>query len=600
MTYTLRPYQSRAVQKVMDHVRSSVEPCLLDAATGAGKSLIIADIARQIHKMSGGKHVLCLAPSAELITQNREKYLMTGEPASMFSASTGQRSLRHPVVFGTPGTVKNAASRFGSRFAAVVVDEAHGVTPTIRAIIETMQEANTNLRVIGLTATPYRLNEGYIFRIGPDGKPCPDGTIRDPYFTKCVERITPKELIDQGYLTPPMIGAPDAEAYDTRNLDLRKPDTIDAAFVGHGRLTAQIVADVVAQSRNRMGVMLFASTVQHAEEVMASLPPQLSAIVTGKTGKQDRQNILKRFKARELKYLVNVSVLTVGFDAPNVDVVALLRRTDSVGLMQQIIGRGLRLHDDKENCLVLDYAGNVSTHCPDGDVFNPEIRAIPAKEGGGLIQAICPVCSGENEFSARPNPDEYQIDANGYFLDLAGERIEVENVGPMPAHYGRRCMHYHPIGGGKMDQCGGRWTSKECLECGSANDIAARYCSTCKAEIVDPNKSLDLKWRQLKKDPYQPQCDVVTKWEAKDTVSQSGKDTTRIDVVTEHRSFSVWIPKEPRHPAALHQRELVEALDGTPKTVRYVKEQSGFFRLMGFNLPHDVNKADQRALEFMK
>lgn len=586
--YQLRPYQARAVQKVMDRVRTSVEPCLLDAATGAGKSLIIADIARQIHQMSGGKHVLCLAPSAELITQNREKYLMTGEPASMFSASTGQRSLRHPVVFGTPGTVKNAASRFGSRFAAVVVDEAHGITPTIRAIIETMQEANPNLRVIGLTATPYRLNEGYIFRFGPDGKPCAEGTIRDPYFMNCVERITPKELIDQGYLTPPMIGAPDASAYDTSNLDLRKPSTIDAAFVGHGRKTAQIVADVVAQSRNRMGVMLFASTVQHAEEVMASLPPQLSAIVTGKTGKQDRQNILKRFKARQLKYLVNVSVLTTGFDAAHVDVVALLRRTDSVGLMQQIIGRGLRLHDDKKNCLVLDYAGNIETHCPDGDVFNPEIRAIPAKDGGGTIHAICPTCEGENEFSARPNPDEYPVDANGYFLDLAGERIEVENVGPMPAHYGRRCMHYHPIGGGKMDQCGGRWTSKECLECGAPNDIAARYCSTCKAEIVDPNEKLKIEFRQLKRSPYNRQCDKIEHIDVKDSVSQSGNPTKRIDIKTPYRSFSIWLQAEPKHQRALYDLEKWQALGGQmPQSVEYKKEDTGFFTVYSWNKEPD-------------
>ena len=103
--------------------------------------------------------------------------------------------------------------------------------------------------------------------------------------------------------------------------------------------------------------MLFAATVRHAEEVMASLPPDLSAMITGDTPKGERASIIARFKARRIKYLVNVAVLTTGFDAPHVDVIAILRKTESVGLLQQIIGRGLRLHDDKRDCLVLDYAG---------------------------------------------------------------------------------------------------------------------------------------------------------------------------------------------------------------------------------------------------
>lgn len=582
--YQLRPYQSRAVARVMDHVRSSVEPCLVDAATGAGKSLIIADVARQLHRISGGKHVLCLAPSAELVEQNHAKYLLTGEPASMFSASTGQRSLRHPVVFGTPGTVKNAIARFGSRFCAVVVDECHGITPTVRAIIDAVRECNPNLRVIGLTATPYRLGEGYIYRIGPDGKPNHDGTIRDPYFLKCVDRITPQELIGQGYLTPPLIGAPLADGYDTSALRLNARHqfdsaAVDAAFVGHGRKTAAIVADVVAQAHGRMGAMLFAATVQHAQEVMASLPPALSALVTGDTSKADRRAILEAFKARRLKYLVNVSVLTTGFDAPHVDLIALLRRTESVGLLQQIIGRGLRLHDDKRDCLVLDYAGNIENHCPDGDVFNPEIRAIPKKEGDGEITCTCPACKTEQTFAARPNPDGFAHDVHGYFVDLAGNRIE----GDIPAHYGRRCLS-GTIVAGKWVQCDYRWTGKECPNCGADNDIAARYCHSCKSELVDPNEKLAIEFRALKKDPYRRQCDDVVKIDVKDSVSGAGKPTKRLDITTPYRQFTVWLQLEPRHPQALRELEMWQALGGEmPKTVSYRKEDSGFFRVFGWN-----------------
>jgi len=145
----LRPYQSAAHKAVMAWVRKSVDPCLVDAPTGSGKSHIISAIAEDLHAISGGKKVLCLAPSAELVTQNREKYLATGNPASIMSASAGANCMRHPVVFGTPGTVKNRIRAFGRDFCAVVLDEAHRITPTVKSIIERLKEQNPKPIVTG-------------------------------------------------------------------------------------------------------------------------------------------------------------------------------------------------------------------------------------------------------------------------------------------------------------------------------------------------------------------------------------------------------------------------------------------------------------------
>ena len=158
---TLRPYQQNAHDAAWQHMRTSVDPCLIEAATGAGKSHVIAELAKTVY-ITTGKKVLCLAPSAELVTQNREKYIASGHKASMFSASAGAKDLRHDVVFGSPLTVKNRISRFQSGYAAVVIDEAHGLTPTIKGIIDAMRDGNPMLRVLGLTATPYRLGSGYI------------------------------------------------------------------------------------------------------------------------------------------------------------------------------------------------------------------------------------------------------------------------------------------------------------------------------------------------------------------------------------------------------------------------------------------------------
>lgn len=592
---TLRPYQQDAHDAAWSHIKGSVDPCLIEAATGAGKSHIIAGLAHTIHQHTS-KRVLCLAPSAELVVQNREKFLATGNKASMFSASAGGKELRHPVVFGSPLTVKNRISRFTDGYAAVIVDEAHGLTPTLKGIIDAMRKESPMLRVIGTTATPYRMNEGYIFRMWPDGRVNDDSTTRDPYFMNLVSRITAPELIGMGYLTPPKIGSPGAEGYDTGNMQVNsrgqfdKAD-IDRAYHGKGRLTGQIVGDVIDQCRNRKGVLFFAATVQHAQEVMESLPPQLSAIVTGSTPKRERDSILRRFKDQQIKYLVNVAVLTTGFDAPHVDCIAVLRKTESAGLWAQIMGRGLRLYNGKQDCLVLDYTTNIDDHFPDGDLFDPQIKAKRAKEKGDGIKAVCPDCNYENTFAANPDYLDFPVDPNGYCVDLAGNQVMTEH-GPLPAHYGRRCFGMHKTGpGGTYERCTYRWTHKECPDCQEGNDIAARYCWNCKAEIVNPNEKLRAEFKRIKKDPTQIQTDEVVSMDLREGISQAGNKTMRVDFVTPWRSFSIWFVPE---STGWKQRQewanfQAATVTGPPRTVTYRKDQeTGFYRLIDLNRSADI------------
>lgn len=591
----LRPYQKAAFDASVSWLKKSIEPCLIDAATGAGKSHIIASIAEWLHNVSNGKHVLCLAPSAELVIQNREKYIATGRKASIFSASAGGKCLRNPVVFGTPGTVKNRVRRFGSRFCAVIVDEAHGITPTVKSIISSMKEQNKNLRVIGLTATPYRLGSGYIYRIDDEGNPVGDSACKDPYFTKLICRITPHELIEQNYLTKPIVGSINADHYDTLSMSLNgqgkfDKHEVDQAYHGHGRKTARIIADVVSQSKDRQGVMVFAATIRHAEECMASLPPGLSAMVTGATPKLERQKIISKFKAKEIKYIVNVSVLTTGFDAPHVDVIALLRATESVGLLQQIIGRGLRIDDGKDDCLILDYAENIDRHCPDGDLFNPDVKASYNDSSGTQIKAKCEVCESYNLFSARLNLEGFDVDENGYFVDLQGERVKTQ-LGFMPAHYGRRCGAYLPVSGGEMAQCSYRWTIKECPHCEAENDIAARYCFSCKGEIVDPNEKLLAEFKEMKRDPTRIQCDRVIDMVAMPTIARSGRECIKVDYTTEYRTFSCWYVKgimgRPKNRLDMFLNYTNEGKE-KPETVTYKKDSgSGMYETLAFNQSSD-------------
>jgi DNA repair protein RadD len=574
----MRPYQKQAHDEAIAWVRKNVESCVLELPTGAGKSIIVAEIANTLHQVSKGKHVLCIVPSKELLEQNAEKIRATGNDVSLFSASVGETCLKHPLVVGTPVSIKNQIERFGSQFCAVIIDECHRITPTVIHIIEQLQVFNERLRVIGLSATPYRMNTGYIYKYDERHVALNENKSREPYFHKLIYKVTARDLISQGYLCPPVVGEIHSEHYHTLDMQLNSmgkfsKEDVDRAYHGKGRLTSKIVADVIAQSKNREGVIIFAATVQHAGEIMESLPPELSEIVTGSTPAGLREVILLKFKAKLIKYLVNVAVLTTGFDAPHCDVIALLRATESAALLQQMIGRGLRLSDGKEDCLVLDYAENVDRHSPDGDVFNPNIKTINSSDfDGEYLVARCEKCGTLNEFKPRDNDAGFDIDDNGYFVDLQNNRIETQ-YGFFPAHYGRACQ---------SDYCDYKWSFKLCHECGEGNDITARYCRACKEELIDPNEKLVRDYRKRKMDPYQSHTDEVLDMKVTPTVSKAGNECLRVDFVTEWRSFSVWFtPKLTRD----YNSFIAVTLNGKvkPDTVTYQKV-GDFYRIYNYNL----------------
>lgn len=590
---TPRYYQSEAHDAVIEHWKRSTLPVVIEAATGSGKSIIVALLAQTLHKLSGGKRVLCIAPSAELVMQNAEKYQAIGEKASIYSASIS-KSLRHQVVFATPLTFAKVARRLGSEFAGVIIDECHGITPSIKKIIDDMRAGSPTLRVCGLSATPYRLQEGLVFGVDPDGKALPETIARDPYFHQCVYSIGARLLLDLGFLTPLRAGTINASQYDTSGLKVQSNGqysqaTVKAAFEGWGRKTSRIIADVVAQTQDATGVMIFAATVQHAKEVMASLHPDNAQLVTGETPKGERDKIIRDFKARRFLYLCSVGTLTTGFDAPNVSHIAILRATESVSLLQQIFGRGMRLYEGKTECVVLDYAGNIEKHMPSGDLYAPQIKAAYQSSGSKPLEAICEDCNRINLFSARKNEEGFNIDKNGYFTDLAGERITIQNhkgdMVPMPAHYGRRCQHVHLRTG---ERCDYYWSCKVCPVCEHANDIAARFCGGCRAELINPNDRLIEMHTKHKKDPTLAQCDELLSIEYQNGISRSGNDMITATITTPRRQFPIYLLENSTWAASKkHAFEL--ATDGfktTPRSVSYRKKDS-FWEVLSFGNPTD-------------
>lgn len=540
MTYTLRAYQQEAVDSVIEHIKKRLSPCLIECATGSGKSLMVSAIAKYLNSVAPGKRVLCIAPSRELVLQNHSKYVTWyKEPASIYCSSAGSKELRHQVIFSSPLTaMKNIRIIAHLGVSGIIIDEAHGVTPTMLELIKQVQEyevngtkPNENVRVIGMTATPYRTGTGYIYAKDCTGENeilHDDSKARDPYYSRLLYRVSAGELVEQGYLTKPIIGETD-EHYDTSKLETDRNGSFTAASVAKAfngnTKTERIVNKVMSFAENRKGVMFFAATISHAEEIASYLPSHDVRVITGKLKKVDREKFINDFKARRIKYLVNVDVLTTGFDAPHVDLIPILRATESPGLLQQIIGRGLRLSPGKKNVLILDYAENIERHGLEKDIFTPEIKTN-RKPGEGIeIQVECPACHAISMKKRRNDPiydgvahDQFgnfivpgteratRYDAEGHACEWDGEVMtmkvkdpsrkdefgEIEELDlPMPAHYSRRCSNPEAfVIKGQPVRCEHRFSLKICPKCFAENDIAARHCTDCKERLVDPNSKL--------------------------------------------------------------------------------------------------------------
>jgi len=595
-----RPYQVDAIKTAIDWIKKTTEPGLIEAYTAAGKSYIIAEIARIASKMSG-KKVLVLQPNRELLIQNAEKYKLTGEKCSLFSASANSKSLRHNVVFGTALTIKNYLDRFGDKFCLVILDEADAsLTPTILDIIKHIREQNPKLRILGLTSSPYKMGAGYIYKVDINGNPMPEDKAINPFFTKQIVHISGRSLLEQGYVSPIIIPSINV-SYDTSRLELNSmgkftKESIDQAFIGKGRKTSTIIEDLVRQTQeqNRISGLIFAATQQHCEEIYESLPPSLAAIVTDKTTKRDRYRIVNDIRNLKIKYGINCNVFTRGTDFPRLDFIALLRATESSALLHQIIGRLARIHPDKKDGAVFDYSNNIDNHHGDGDLFNPVIKTWNQGKSEAYVKAICELCKTENTFTARKNEDNLKWDEHGYYVDLDGNRIQSE-YGAVPNHYGRRCMGLHLQKNGKYEQCGYRWTFKNCPECDAENDIAARYCSSCRAEIINPNDKLIADFRARKRDPYQIQCDKVLSWNKTKTLSQSGNEVLKVEYTTEYRSFTVWHQIKSGNSFFIKQYEkfliATQGGDIMPESITYKKNaKTGFFEVLSYN--QEVDKLE--------
>lgn len=396
---TLRPYQQAAITSIYGYFQSHNGNPLVVIPTAGGKSLVMAAFIEGVLKAWPDQRILIVTHVRELIAQNHAEMigLWPEAPAGIYSAGLGKREAQARILFAGIQSIHRRAQEVGHT-DLVLIDEAHlipGNSSTMyRRFLDGLARINPALKVIGLTATPFRLDSGMLH----EGK--------NALFTDISYEAPVRDLIDAGYLSP-LVSKQPATRLDVSKVGTRAGDFIQrdlAAAVDQAAITRAAVTEIIAHGLDRKSWLTFCSGVDHARHVAEEFARQgiICSTIFGDTPKEERDAIIAAFKRGEIRALASMGVLTTGFNAPAVDLIALLRPTKSAGLYVQMVGRGTRLAPGKENCLVLDFAGNVRRHGP-VDLVRPK---RPGDGGGGEAPTkVCPECESIIALSATECPD---------------------------------------------------------------------------------------------------------------------------------------------------------------------------------------------------
>ena len=418
----LRDYQTRTLDQLYAWFEAGNQgnPCLV-LPTGSGKSHIVAALCKDALQNWPETRILMLTHVRELIEQNAEKMRQhwPNAPMGIYSAGLRQKELGEPITFAGIQSVRNKAKEIG-HVDLVIIDECHLVSHKdeggYRTLLSDIYQTNPNLRVIGLTATPYRLGHGYI-------------TDAPAIFSALIEPTSIEELIHKGYLST-LRSKLTTTKLEVDGVHKRGGEYIEAelqAAVDTADKNAKVVREIIKLGAERQSWLIFCAGVAHAHHVREALTEQgiLAQCVTGETPSAERDKMLTDFKAGRIRALTNANVLTTGFDAPGIDLIAMLRPTMSPGLYVQMAGRGLRIAEGKTDCLVLDFAGVVEQHGPITAVNPPpkkgdKIGEAPVKvcdncqEICGLSARVCPACGTPFPEPERPTLKLSNLDIMGF------------------------------------------------------------------------------------------------------------------------------------------------------------------------------------------
>lgn len=354
--YELRDYQQEASNRAISFFQNPTIKGngLIVLPTGAGKSLVIADIASRLDG-----HVLVFQPNKEILEQNFNKLCSYDIlDCSIFSDSCDSKEINR-ITFATIGSASNQQDLF-KHFKYIIVDECHICNPQ-KGRYKHFFKALGSIKIVGLTATPYRLHSN---RFGSELRFLT--RTKEKIFNNLLYCVQVSQLSNVGFLS---------------KLDYYKFDCIDSSRLEKNSTGADYTDKSVRQEYDlmsfesqllsfvqrllyrskvpRKGILVFTRFVKEAEQLIDCLPRGVGVVITGETPKGERERILREFKDGIIKVVANVGVLTTGFDYPELDTIVLARPTMSLSLYYQMIGRAIRPHKDKQSGWVVDLCGNI-------------------------------------------------------------------------------------------------------------------------------------------------------------------------------------------------------------------------------------------------
>jgi DNA repair protein RadD len=411
-----RPYQSEAIEAI-DAELERVDSTLLVASVGAGKTLMQAGFIQRVIKKYPEARFVCAVHTRELVSQNFNALIRIWPfaDAGINSAALGQRRTNNQILFCSIQSVYSKAAEIGW-VDCLIVDEAHLISPKsntmYRQFIDALRAINPDMRILGMSGTPFRMDMGDL----TEGD--------DALFKSIAYSIGPGQLIDEGYLTRP-ISKGTATTFDVTGVHTRGGEYIAGELeraVNVQHITDAAVDEVIKYGHDRKSWIAFCAGVDHAREVRDAMRLRgiTCEMVEGTMDAGSRKRTIEAYTRGEIRCLTNVNVLSIGFDYPAIDLVALMRPTKSPALYIQQVGRGLRLAPGKKDCLVLDFANVVRTLGPIDDV---QIKK-PGKGTGEAPIRICPQCECINHASVRQCVDcghefpEPEIKVNAYADDV--------------------------------------------------------------------------------------------------------------------------------------------------------------------------------------
>lgn len=396
----LRSYQQAAIDGVFNWFVSGKEHPLIVMPTGTGKSLVLSGLAKSIIQDYDRARIIIATHSKELVAQNAEKFatIMPEIRMGIFSAGLGRKDYHRQVTFAGIQSIYKQGLRL-PKIDILMIDEAHtlphGSYGRWHKFIGDLKIANPHLQVIGLTATPFRLDSGHL---------CES---EDRLFTGIAYEYGILEALRDGYLCE-IVPKPVETRYDLSGVHTRggefKADELEAV-INQDHLTRSSIQEIVHYGQDRGSWLIFSAGNNHAEAIHRILRDEHGLdgrVITQDTKTQDRDEWLRQFKIGELRYLVNNMILTTGFDAPCIDLIACLRPTKSAGLWVQICGRGMRLANGKEDCLMLDFGRNADRH---GALDKIRTRKMKGDGDGDAPIKNCPNCNAVVPAAVRECPD---------------------------------------------------------------------------------------------------------------------------------------------------------------------------------------------------